>query len=306
MNLTINQSTELLRIIERNQSISIGKEFGLEFLTDIDIERLEAAGIDVVSLYSPEGDTVFTSFNLGLLSEALGQTEANKLTFDQLREYIKGGNYIPLTQKEKFILENIKRQAFNDVKALNGKIFQDVNQILIDNSLEAQKEFLNKEILEGVGKKETVRKIANKIALKTGDWSRNFDRIIEYASNTAIESAKAEMILRSYGDDALCWKRVYESACKHCISAYTTAGIGSQPKIFKVTELQANGSNIGRKVVDWLPVIGSHHVHCRCSLNLLPKGYKWNPETKAFDIPEKPKLKRKPIRAIIGGKEVFI
>jgi hypothetical protein len=204
------------------------------------------------------------------------------------------------------ILENIKKQAFNDVKALNGKIFQDVNQILLDNSLESQQAFLNKEILEGVKKKETVRKIANKIALKTGDWSRNFDRIIDYASNTAIESAKVEMIERSYGEDALIWRRVYNSACKHCIRLYLTDGIGSQPIVFTVKEVKANGSNIGRKVVDWLAVIGSTHVHCRCSWNKLVKGYKWNTETKSFDIPEKPKLKRKPIRIIINGEIKFI
>lgn len=306
MNLTSNQVGELLNIIERNQAISIGREFGLDFLNDTDLERLEQAGINIEDLYNPETDTIFTSFNLGLLSEALGQVDTNKLTFDQLKNYIKGGNYIPLTQKERFILENIKRQAFNDVKAINGKIFQDVNQILLDNSIEAQQAFLRQEATEGLLKKETVRKVANRIALKTGDWSRNFDRIIEYASNTAIESGKAEMIERSYGEDALVYKRVFNSACKHCIRLYLTGGIGSEPRIFTLRKLKANGTNIGIKTAEWKAVIGSTHPHCRCSLCYLPKGYKWNKDTQSFDIPEKPKLKRKLIRVIINGEEKFV
>lgn len=305
MQLTIHQSEQLLRIIETNQSISIGREFGLEFLTDTDIERLEAAGIDVENLYSPEGDTVFTSFNLGMLSEALGMA-TNAVTFEQLKEYIKGGHYIPLTEKEKFILDNIKRQAFNDVKAINGRIFKDVNQILIDESVATQQQFLADELKVGLAKKETVRKIANRIAEKTGDWSRDFDRIIEYASNTALENGKAEMIERSYGEDALIWRRVYSHACQHCIRLYLTGGIGSEPRIFTLKEVKANGTNIGRKSAEWKAVICSTHPYCRCSWNYLPTGYKWNPETKQFDIYERPKMKRKPIRIVIGGKESYI
>lgn len=306
MNLTINQSEELLQIIQKNQNQAIGSQFGLDFLTDNDIERLEASGIDVMNLYSEDADAIFTSFNLGMLSEALGIVATKLLTYKQLREYIKGGHYIPFTAKEKFILDNIKRQAFNDVKALNGRIFKDVNQILLDNSIEAQQQFLADELKTGIAKKETVRKIANRIAEKTGDWSRDFDRIVEYASNTAFENGKVEMIERSYGEDALMWRRTYNQACKHCIRLYLTNGVGSQPKVFTLKYVKANGSNIGRKSADWLAVIGSTHPFCRCSWNFLPKGYKWNPETKFFDIPDKPPMKRKPIRIIVGGKESYV
>src|ERR1700744_1170461 len=230
MQLTIDQLNELLSIIERNQSFIIGKEFGIDFLTDIDKQRLKDFGVDIDTLYSADADTIFTSFNLGMLSEALGMANTNGISYSQLRDYIKGGNYIPLTQRESFIIQNIKNQSFNNVKALNGRIFKDVNQILIDDSLHQQQKFLREELESGVSKKETVSKIANKIAEKTGDWTRDFDRIIEYASNTSFENGKAEMISQSYGEDALVWKKVYNGACKHCIRLYLTNGIGSEPK----------------------------------------------------------------------------
>lgn len=304
MKLTPEQQKELLEIIERNQSLVIAKEFGLEFLTEEDKKRLEDVGLNLEELYKPELDTVFTSFNLGMLSEALDIKNQN-FTYNQLKDYIKQGSYIPLTQREIATIDNIKTQSFNDVKTLNGKIFSDVNQILLDDTLANQQQFLREEIAEGLTKKKTVRQIANKIAEKTGDWSRNFDRIIEYASNTAMESGKADMIERSYGEGALCYKLTYNQACKHCVRLYRTDGSNSQPRIFALKELRLNGTNIGRKTDEWKPVIGSTHPHCRCSLNYLPKNYKWNSETKQFEF-EKPKMKRKPIRVIINGEEKYV
>lgn len=305
MVLTVEQINELLSIIERNQSVVIAKEFGIDFLTDEDKIRLKNSGIDWDALYKPELDTIYSSFNLGMLSEALGLAQTKLVTYDMLKDYISGGEYIPLTKKELFTIQNIKMQAFNDVKTLNGRIFRDVNNILIEDSIQEQQKFIREELEAGYKKKQTVRQIANKIAEKTGDWSRDFDRIIEYASNTAMENGKADMIENNYGEDVKVYKRVYESACKHCIRLYLTGGIGSEPRIFTLKELRANGSNIGRKTDEWKPVIGSTHPYCRCSLHYVPDNSKWNEEKKQFEF-EQPKLIRKPIRVRIGGKELSV
>ena len=58
------------------------------------------------------------------------------------------------------------------------------------------------------------------------------------------------------------FKDVFVGGCRHCIRLYLTGGIGSQPKIFKISDLIANGDNIGVKVNDWKPVISSTHPHC--------------------------------------------
>ena len=54
---------------------------------------------------------------------------------------------------------------------------------------------------------------------------------------------------------------MYAGACKECISAYLTAGFGSKPKVFKLSDLLSNGTNVGRKQKDLKPILGPHHPY---------------------------------------------
>lgn len=305
--LTPNQISELLQIIDKNQAIAIGRELGLSFLTEQDLETLFRFGVDVNSLYSPANDSIFTSFHLGMLAESLYAARINQLSYKQLRDYISKGKYVPITTRDQIIIDSIKAQAFNDVRTLGGRIFRDVNQILIDNTLREQQRFLRDEIAASLLDKKITRKAANDISEKTGDWSRDFDRIITYVSTQAFEEGKAAMIVKNYDDqDPLVYKRVFENACKHCVRLYLTDGPGSAPRIFKLSQLKANGTNIGRKVVDWLPTLGPVHPYCRCMLNHYKPNSKWNTDKKVFETPTVSEFKRKPIRVWIGGKEEFV
>lgn len=312
MILTPQQINSLLEIIENNQSTIIGREFGLDFLSDSDKLILEKFGVDLDQLYSPYTDTIFTSFHFGMLSDALQQLgKIDQIKYDDLVQYIKRGDYIPLTYSEKQVINTIKTQSLASLRATGNRIFQDINNIIIDKSREGQEEFLKQEIADGVAKKRTVRQIANDIARKTGDWSRDFDRIIQYTSQAAFESGKAAALQREFGDDVYVYKTVFPGACKHCIRLYLTKGLGSEPKVFKLSQLITNGSNIGRKVADWLPTLDPLHPYCRCALQYLSAGdqFKWDIEKKKFEVQSDVKSTSRPrpkIKAIVGGVEVYV
>lgn len=310
MILTPQQTNELLEIIEKNQLVVIGKELGKNFLTHQDELLLEKYGVDVDHLYDIRNDTLNLQFQLGLLAESLYKNQVSKLTYDQLKDYVSHGDYIPLTAREEATLAAIKNQTFTDLKKLGNKIFQDVNQVLTNRSLEGQRDFIREELKLGTLDKATVTEIAHKIAEKTGDWSRDFERIIAFNSHLIFEEGKAAMIQRNAGkdEDPIVYKSVFEGACEHCVRLYLTNGIGSQPKLFKLSELRANGSNIGRSVKDWVAVIGPIHPYCRCLINQFFAGYVWNDKTKQFNAPKKEDyvMKRKPIRVTIAGKEALI
>lgn len=306
MQLLPENFQKILEIIEKNNLTFVCKYLGTEFLYPKDIELLNKYDINPHKLYSPLSDKLVSSFHLGMLAEALGLKEAMGWSMDDLHEYLKT-NPLTLNHRQSFVLNSVKGQSFADIKGLGGRIFHDVNSILTSNTRKNQEKFLHEEIEQGVLDGDTVRNIANEISSKTGDWSRNFDRIVEYVSNTAYQEGKAEYIQSVYGDDAWVWKRVYESACKHCIGLYLTAGLGSEPILFKLSELRGNGTNIGRPVEKWRPVVGSTHPHCRCSLNYADPRYKWNPITQAFDILKDkeytPKVARKgKVKIQIGDK----
>lgn len=310
MILLPEQLQELLKIIDTNQAIIIGNQFGLEFLSEYDKSLLLANGVDINTLYSESNDSISTSFHLGMLAQALKDTKAlNKLTYKDLKSYIKQGSYIPLSEREKLTIYSIKNQSLSDIRSLNGRIFQDVNGIL--NNRTSQEEFIREELKEGIEKKKPLREIANDLHRKTGDWSRDFDRIVEYQCNTAYQQGRASFLEQTEGPDVEVYKRVFASACKHCLSLYTTAGFLSEPRIFKLSELKANGSNIGRKTAEWKATVDSTHPFCRCLLFQKRKGFGWNKETQAFDIPiqsERPQLKtpRKGIRMKFNGQEFIV
>ena len=100
---------------------------------------------------------------------------------------------------------------------------------------------------------------------------------------------------------------IWTGNCKHCIKFYTTQGIGSQPRIFKLNELIDNGSNIGRKQVDWTPTLPGTHPFCRCELHYIPEGYVWDEETKQFQPPKehKRRVERKSKVKIQVGDKTF-
>lgn len=307
MKISPTQAKGLLSIIDRNQLIAIGQELGPDFLTDADRATLGKAGVNLRSLYKLERDTLFTNFHFGMLAESLQEAQVRKLTYDELVKYIAKGQYIPLTTSELATVDSIRSQTFTDIKTLHGRIFQDVNTILGDPSIGGQKNFLKREIEEGILNKDTIRKIANNIAEKTGDWSRDFDRIVTYTSTLAYEEGKAAMIQRNAGDeDPLVYKIPLPGACEHCVRLYCTGGIGSEPIIFKLSELRANGTNIGRKVKEWLATLGPVHPYCRCALKYLQSGKKWDKEKRGFEFDKDVKPKRKPIRVWIGGKETLV
>jgi hypothetical protein len=312
MILTENQIYELLTIIQKNQASFVATSFGQDFLNDYDKTILDKYAIDWTKSYDISKDIVFSSFSFGMLAQAiLNQEKIKGIDYKDLKEYISSGKYIPLTQIEKSTINSIKNQSLKDIKTLNSKIFNDVNQSLIDSSLEAQQNFLRKEIIDSsVIKKLTVSQIANEIGHKTGDWSRNFDRIVQYISQTAYEQGKASLIKKYSTDDSIIkvYKKVYQGACKHCIRLYLTNGLGSKPIIFILSELEANGNNIGRKTEDYKPTLGPLHPHCRCSLQHIRDGEEWNQEKQIFELPEKyvSKVVRKKVLVKVGSKEFYV
>jgi hypothetical protein len=137
-------------------------------------------------------------------------------------------------------------------------------------------------------------------------WKHDWGRIVETEGNNVFQNGKALKMLEE-DSEVMVVKVVYPLACRHCIKAYLTNGIGSKPRVFKLVDLIKNGDNIDRKVADWKPVVGSIHPWCRCDLKKIPKGYEWNEETSRFELSKKfeHKVERKSKVKVTVGNKVF-
>lgn len=309
MILSPDQISEILQLIEYHHVLFGAKFLGTDPLSPEDKLLLKKYGIDISKISGT--NYIETAYKFGILSRALQKKDIQSIKYNDFKKWIQKGGYIPLSASEKNTVEYLKRKSFSYLKNLGGKIQSDTQQMLLeqDNKVRQKNEQLvKKELKEGILKRNTNKEIMLNLGNKTGDWMRDWNRIVETEMHTAYQEGRADDIQKnSSDDDPLVFKHVQNSACRHCIRLYLTDGLGSQPIIFKLSQLRANGTNIGVKINDWKPVISSVHPHCRCELQELPKGYIWDQEKQMF-VPKKVenKIERKSKIYITIGEREFV
>lgn len=309
--LTPDQLHVILEILDKQVAFFIVKTIGQEGLSDQEKKVLRDNGIDILSAYKEGKDLVTLNFHLGMLSNILNEGEVNKLNYNDLVKYIKSGQYIPLNEREKSTIQSIKMQSLADIRANKGRIFQDINNV-VNNQFASnranQEEFIREKIIEGAAQRKSRKEIAKNISRLTGDWARDFNKSVQYISHLALNEGRAAILEKRYGSNgkARGYFQVQESACQYCVKAYLTGDIGSEPKIFTVQELQANGTNIGRKAAEYKPTFNLH-VHCRCLFTEYIEGTIWNGSKFVFPKETiRPKIDRPLFRMEFNGKTYMV
>lgn len=308
MILSRTQINEILNIIDYHHLFVISTNFGTSILSDQDINILLKHGINLFDF--PKISNFDKMYMFGILSKVLGDENSSKLTYKDLFEYISRGQYFPLTKREKDELEIAKNQSYVHLKGLRQKRKGDVETMIYEmekTSREKYEQAIKSGIEEGVAKRKAVSAIISDIGHSMNEWKHDWGRIVETEMNNVFQLGLANQISEKRGKDALVYKQVYPTACRHCIRLYLTDGLGSKPRLFKLSELEKNGTNIGLKVADWKPVIGSVHPYCRCHLYDLLPGYEWNEENKRFELPKEweRKVERKSKVKISVGDKTF-
>lgn len=278
MNLTPNKLKTLLDIIDMNHIMFSLRTIGERVISTDDKNLLKKFGVDYEEV-SKEIPEITKSFHWGRLSQLLKE-KASQISWDDFTKYLKRGQYIPLNKSEQYALEYVENKTYSHIKGLGDRVKQTVSGIVIESSPALRLKYedtIQTALEDAIKNRESATKVVSDIGHKMGDWNRDLGRIAETELNNAFQYGRAEQIKREQGIDSLVYKDVYLKACRHCIQAYLTAGIGSKPKIFKLGDLISNGTNIGRKVVDWLPVLESMHPHSitdKKTMILTDNGYK--------------------------------
>lgn len=305
------QIQDLMKVIDFN-TIMFGVEFiGAEPLEPDDISLLEEYGVNIDDI--EEKSYIETAYNFGRLSKAIGDIESKNLKYNDFKKWISKGGHIPLTGEEKSTISYLKRRSFDHLKKLGQKMGSDVKSILLDQEnklrLKNQK-LIRKELTSAVRDRTAFKEIMLNLGHKTDDWQRDWTRIVETELNSAYQYGRADDIIKnSELEDPLVFKWVQNGACRHCIKAYLTDGLGSKPRIFKMSELIGNGTNINKKQEDWKATLGSIHPYCRCELDEAQEDYEWDKNNRMFTPPKefKRKIERKSkVYVTIGTKEYVI
>ena len=93
--------------------------------------------------------------------------------------------------------------------------------------------------------------------------------LTDFINSTAVDATVTQVGIVN-AKDALVYKTVVNdgSLCQWCSRFYLESD--GKSVIYKISELQVNGTNDGKPKSQWRPVIGKTHPRCRCQLHSVP------------------------------------
>jgi len=114
---------------------------------------------------------------------------------------------------------------------------------------------------------------------KVDNWEFRYRTVVNTELNRASNWGAMDAILHNNADQSPDEIIVFKQgnkpghgACKYCAKFWYLED-GITPRVYKMSELIANGSNIGRKAKDWLPTIDSTHPNESHILSELKQGF---------------------------------
>lgn len=259
----------------------------------------------------------YQSYLFGRLSGQLTPSQLKTLDYNDLLSYIDKKQYKVLTTSEMAMYDAAATRTYSYIKTmgkrmrdiLSNSISEEEVKLIAETQRQLELTTIKKEIIEGTLKKKSIQSIISSIGHSLDDWNRDWGRIVETEMQYVYQIGVAQQIMNEYGAEALVYKQVYPGACKYCQQLYTTGGVGTKPRIFKLIDLIANGDNIGLKSKDWKPTLGPIHPYCRCNMRYIPKSYVWNDETQSFEPVkhfDRKVERRSKVKITVGNKEFVV
>lgn len=309
MIFTDTQIQEILSIVEYQSAFLVAANIGTDALSKDEIEVLRKFDTSVSDLYQKFPPAV-KSFFFGRLSALIGDYNAQQLTYSDFLQYLNKAQYIPLSTQDKAELSLIKQMSTSHIKSFGDKIKSNVNNIILEESSNQREQYskvLKREMSRATVDKKSLTNIVSEIGKQTGNWEKDWGRIVDTEMNNIYQQGRAQTISNIFTPEAKVYKMPYPDACRHCIRLYLTSGVGSKPQTFTLQEMISFGTNVGRKVADWKPVLGSMHPHCRCHLVHVLDGQVWDEDNQRFEFPKKVenKIPRKSKIKVQVGSKVF-
>ncbi len=293
--LTPAQLAILTRIVEAHHRAFILENFGLTAsgLTPADVADLVASGVltpqAASAIVGPDGivedaigDAWITGMILARLREMQEQPQyqGEDLTLDKVQTELER-EALPLGPVERKAIQAARNRAGEYCRGLGNTVDAELRTLAIEADT-AKAEKFRAEIREATGeaiaRRETISHLKSELGHRTQDWSRDLERIATTELQNATCNGLADWIEKEAdeGEDPEVYK-LASKACKDCQRLLMNED--GTPKVFKLSELRANGSNYGRKKAAWKATVEAIHPNCPCPLLHRPRGFTFEPRT---------------------------
>lgn len=226
----------------------------------------------------PKGitDLITTSYQYGRLGVLQGKDLSNMSTED-VKKLMRN---LKLTPAQKRSIEHAKVKAQQSIDSITQRITSSVVTMAVQSDLSMWDAV--REIIPAAMENDTPRyKVIQQLREKTGDMNRDWHRVAHTEMWDAKVQGEAEAILNNesplskQGADTLVYKKPAPNACAKCKQLYLEKD-GITPRVFKLSELVAYGTNYGKKQADWVPTVGTLHPNCMCPLSVMPPNTKFD------------------------------
>lgn len=281
--LTDRQRRKIQQAINDHHLAFMAEVLGPSAISDEDYKRLKAAG--KISGKAPlVTDAATAAHVLGVITNGMAGEDAEKLSAGTFWEMVRE-QPTALSQNEHAAIGIARERIGEHIKGLGNKLDTATGHIIIDANDKLRRRNLGKvreAVASGVESRETAQQVAQRIRAATGDVKRDWAKIASTEMHNASEEAKA-VTMGVHGADPLVYKRVRPDACEFCKLLYMD---GVKPRVFRLSDLHANGTNVGRKAnrprvtganaTEYKAVLGAMHPWCQCTLHHLPDGMAFN------------------------------
>lgn len=219
---------------------------------------------------------VTTAYQYGKLGVLQGKNLAT-MGINEVNRLIRN---ITLTKAQQYSVDQVKIKSQQAIDSLTQKIITSVTTAAINSDLKMWS--VIQKVVPAALHHDTPRyQVIQQLREQSGDWKRDWHRVAQTEMWDAKLQGEAEAIIN--GDspmsddkgDTLVYKRPAPDACAKCKQLYLESD-GVTPRVFKMSDLLSNGTNYGKRQSDWVPTLGVVHPNCCCTLNVKPKGTKFD------------------------------
>jgi hypothetical protein len=247
MPVTPEQLEHVRNTISNYHWAFVANTIGPEMVPKEILEELKEAGlVDIESEFPRE------AYQFG--SQAAQDAATKRLS---LKEYQSKQKQDPprMAPQERNAVQWAKQNAADSVTAMGDQM----------------KVRVSRKVVEAVQSRRSVKALKLDLGHLEEDWSRDWDRVAVTEVQNSMEAGTADSIEADFGPEEMVSKIPAPDACPHCNRLHL--GPDGHPYIFKLSELRANGTNVGKKVADWQAVVGTIHPNCACMMVRVPTGW---------------------------------
>ncbi len=221
-------------------------------------ERLERLG-----LLDPKAETVKDAYFLGTLASHAPEP-AEKMTYSDLLARVRA-RPVPLSADERHAVAMAEATAGQYITGLATRVSADTVQSVANLSpgaVASYRQKVRQSVSDAISQRKTVSQLKSDLGHATGDWTRNLERVANTELSQALSTGTAyAAVERAKGNPVRACKTSARNCCKYCAKLWINEATG-KPLIYNLADLEANGTNVGRKASEYLPTVGPSHPSC--------------------------------------------